>query len=154
MDESTETKYLIGEKTYIQRKLVLGQIEQFIDLLEDFSIPAGTALTVQNIIKTLGPKLGKALAIILTEEGKSPGDKNIEAFARELKFAIDEETTVKVVQDFFALNPGSLVLKTLKEKIIEILGMMHPEETGSNKLSLSSAMEISPSDTPSAGDSP
>ncbi len=97
-----EFKYQIGGKTYIQKPLVLGQVKQLNALLDGMVIPKD--ISVSGLIKLLGDKLPLALAIVLTEKGKHPKDKDIEALAKELEFEIDADTTSKVVEDFFDCN--------------------------------------------------
>ena len=90
-------KYQIGGKTYIQRKLVLGQVRQLIEHLDGISFPADLNFDFSGLIAVLGGKLPIALAICLTEEGKSPRDKDIIATAGDLEFSIDAEITMEAI---------------------------------------------------------
>jgi len=106
-------EYIIGGKKYIQRPLVLGQVKQLSKLLKDVVISPGD--TPVNIIEILGDKLPEAMAIVLTPEGQTVKDKNIEEIAREIEFQLDLETAVKVVEDFFVCNQISLLWKRVQE---------------------------------------
>jgi len=144
-----ERKYEIGEKTYVQRPLVLGQMRQLIDLLKGITIPAGA--DAYGLINALGDSLPQVLAIVLTEEGKSPRDKNMKEAAVEIEFAITPEQTLEVVDHFFELNAIPSLLSRIAgmaEKIGERM-----TETGSRKSAFSSQEETSPSGTGSPGTS-
>ena len=142
-----ERKYEIGGKTYIQRPLVLGQTRQFLDLLKGVTIPAG--VDAYGLIRALGESLPQALAIVLTEEGKSPRDKNVTEAACEIEFAITPEQTLEVVDHFFDLNAIPSLLSRIAgvaEKIGEKM-----TKTGSPRSASSSPEETSPSATGSPG---
>ena len=66
-------KYKIGDKTYYQKPLVLGQIKQLEEFLKEFIIPGD--LNVTTLMSIFGNKLPYALAIVLIEEGKSLSDR-------------------------------------------------------------------------------
>jgi hypothetical protein len=126
-------KYQIGGKTYIQKKLVLGQVRQLVEHLDGISFPADLNFDFPGLITVLGDKLPIALAICLTEEGKSPRDKDIAALAGELDFSIDVKTSLQAVKDFFFLNPTSLILESLKGMIEGLTKKTADLETGLKK---------------------
>lgn len=139
-------KYAIGDKTYFQKPLVLGQIMQLLDLLKDVSIPKNASIL--TIINSLGDRLPNALAIVLIPEGISLKDKDIDQLAKEIKFSISPEITITAVEDFFDCNPIASLLErfsglmvNLKKKIIltglKISASSSPEET-SQKETISS----------------
>jgi hypothetical protein len=142
-------RYEIDGKTYLQRSLVLGQIRQLMTVLEGLTIPPD--VTVPALIDLLGAKLPEALAVVLTEEGKSPRDKNLAALAAELEFSLPIETACEVVEDFFACNPVAALLDRLTGTMGAIGGLLG---SGSTRRSSSSVTAISPSGTASSGDSP
>jgi hypothetical protein len=117
-----EQKYTIGDKIYTQRPLVLGQVKQLIDLLRGTTIPANSSGV--ELIGALGESLPVALAIVLTEEGKSPGDKDIFELARELEFSVSPETALDVIDHFFALNPMPSLLKRVGDMMLSITQTM------------------------------
>jgi len=108
-----EKTYEINGKTYVQRPLVLGQAAQLLALLKDVSLP-GEA-TALGLVAALGERIPEALAIILTEAGTSPRDKNRTALAEELSFFLQPETALEAVDHFFELNPLSSWLNRLAE---------------------------------------
>lgn len=111
-----EKKYDIGGKIYVQRPLVLGQTRQLLRLLGGLELPGN--LEIRSVIETLGESLPAALAVVLTEEGKNPKDKDLEALASELEFEITLDQTAQVVEDFFGCNP----LPSLLDKLTEAAG--------------------------------
>lgn len=146
-----EKKYQIGGKTYIQRPLVLGQIKQLMALLRGVVIPAG--ITALGIIELLGDRLPEAAAIVLTEEGKSPRNKDMPRLAEETEFALNAEQILEIVEGFFLLNPLSSLLSRLAgmmESLPEVLTM--PSARLSSLSSLS-APETSASKTELSGES-
>jgi len=122
-------KYTIGDKIFIQKKLVLGQWKELRAILDEIIIPG--ELTPLSVVQALGQNLFIALAIVLTEEGKSPRGKDLAVLADEIEYGITAETAIEVIADFFDLNPIPLILKSLtdlsgiiKTKITEI-GLMN-----------------------------
>lgn len=143
-------KYQIGDKTYVQKKLVLGQWRQLLDLLKGLSIPQD--LGAREIVPVFGDKLSHALAIVLTEEGKHVRNKDMIALASELEFAIEPEMVLQVVEDFFDCNPIPSLLKRMSGIMGKISGKVGA--TGSKMSASSSPTETSPNGTPSSGDIP
>jgi hypothetical protein len=71
----------------------------------------------------------QALAIVLTEEGKSVRDKDIEDIASFFEFEVDVSTVAMVIEDFFVCNPTSLILERV-QKMIGRLAEKVPEAPG------------------------
>lgn len=133
-------EYEIGGKKYIQRPLVLGQINQLMKLLQGVVIPSG--VDTLALVSSLGDRLPRAIAIALTPEGASLKDKDINALAEELEFEISPEQTLQVVEDFFVCNP----IPSLLEKIGDMAGkitsqMKRRNGDGLTNSSASSALE-------------
>ena len=147
-------QYEIGGKKYFQKKIVLGQIEQLLDLLQGMEIPASrNPWIVRGALKD---KIYLALAIALVEEGKTPkrDSEELAQIADGLKWAIDPETVLQVIEDFFELNPLSSLLKKLEG----IVGKMEKAgiqvDARSLRPSSSSPEATSPDETISSGASP
>jgi hypothetical protein len=141
--------YAIGGRTYVQTPLVLGQFQQLFDLLEETMLPLNAGAI--GMITALGSKLSSALAIVLTEEGKTPQDKDLAALAEKIKYAITAEMAVEIVDDFFICNPLPLILKKIAGLMSAIGGMMPKTGDGSQSSASSSATETLQSGTPSSG---
>lgn len=101
-------KYVINGKVYFQRPLVVGQIGQLGEFLEGLSLPSGN-LGTAGIVKLLGNKLPRAVAIILHEEGKLLKDKDVEQLEEEFREHLEHQIALKVVTDFLEFNPPSLM---------------------------------------------
>jgi hypothetical protein len=149
MGEKKEFKYDIGGKTYVQRELVLGQINQLMEILPKLTVPKD--LSPLTIIKQLGPDLPSAFAVILTEEGKSPKGKNLDDLAAEIAFGIDAKTMCAVIEDFFDCNPIASLSGRINEMTARIIKKMSPD--GSSAAASSSPEETSQNGTQSSGDS-
>jgi len=117
-----EFTYEIGGRTYVQRPLVLGQLKQLLNVLKNMQIPADADAI--GLVNALGDCIHEALAVVLTEKGMSPRDKDIAALAQELAFSMTPEEALRVIEDFFACNPVSSLLERSAgaiEKITAIL---------------------------------
>lgn len=169
-----EKTYKIAGKSWTQRPLVLGQVQQLLTVIKGLMIPPGAG--VLQLVEILGDRLPIALAIVLVEEGKEIRERvgirvslndgvmvpewyqNLEvmaAIASEIFAVIDIETTIKVVTDFLACNPVSGLLDQLiglMEKGSALMPLV--QGIGSTPSSASSPEETSPSETVSFGDSP
>ena len=102
-----EVTYTIDGAQYIQRPLVLGQIEQLTELLMGvrFTPDSGAA----GIVIALGSNLSRAMAVVLTPVGVKMRDKNLDQVQEAMQMA-DPETAIRVVEDFFDCNPVASLL--------------------------------------------
>ena len=145
-----EKEYTLGNGlTYVQRPLVIGQVKQMKNLLSGVDI--NMADGVQGIIDALGDKLLSATAIVLTEKGKSPRDKDIDSLAGELEYAMTPLDILQVVDDFFICNPVSSLLERIAQTMSNATGAIRTAATILPKPSSSSPEGISPDGTPSSG---
>ncbi len=138
-------EYIIGGKKYIQRKLVLGQVQQLLRLIDGVEIKSPDTL---GIIAALGDKIHKALAIVLIPEGVNVKDKNIDEIAEELAFSIEPELAMKVVEDFFVCTPIVSLFQGLNSIFMKIAKQM---ETQLSNSSASSHKETSQKEKQSSG---
>ncbi|HSW63659.1 MAG TPA: hypothetical protein VLH56_10185 [Dissulfurispiraceae bacterium] len=112
-----EFTYQVGGKTYVQRPLVLGQMQQLMALLRGASIPDGS---IQGLLEAFGDKLPDALAIVLIADGTDVRDKDISELAAELAATADLETSIEVIEDFFTLTPAV----SLSARLAGLMGKM------------------------------
>lgn len=157
-----QTKYLIGGKAYIQLPLVLGQINQLIQLLQGLTLYAG--MNMAEIVAALGDRLPKALAIVLIDaemEGRDSAemvkylrDRKINELAAEISFSIDPETPFEVIEDFFSINPIPSLLERFGMMAERLTGKIAAMKAGSKGSAPSSPEATSPKETPSSGASP
>ena len=155
-------KYTIGDKEYIQRPLVLGQINQLIAVIKNIIIP--NDFNVKALIGLLGSRLSSAMAIVLLEseavDGKSKKEvsqylrnRELPPIADEIEFSIDPETTVQVIEDFFDCNPIASLLERLSGMTGKISDKIKKEmeKTSSTSSASPSPEETSPKETVSSG---
>ena len=102
-------KYTINGKTYIQRELVLGQVQQLVKAVGNITF---AELTITGIVGALGDDIYTALAVVLIPEGEKVKGRDLAAIALDLEEA-PVATLVKVVSDFFGCNQLSSLLGTL-----------------------------------------
>lgn len=146
-------EYKFGDKTYIQKPLVLGQMRQLSKMFQGLEITGN--MTIVTLIDLLGEELPKALAVVLTEKGGSIRDKQLHEMAEELEYSISIDDAVQVAEDFFECNQ----VTSLSEKITKLFGGMlnlekTTEETGSNTSVSMPLEEILPKETGSSGTAP
>lgn len=145
-------EYDINGRAFVQRPLVLGQIQQLLRVLDGIALP--DPLTLASLLDALGGRLYSAIAVTITEKGCSPGDKDLEALAREMEWALPLETALEIVDDFFVLNPASSLLGRAGGLIGRLNGMLATLAAGSTRRSSSSPGATSPAATASSGDTP
>jgi len=146
-------RYEVEGKIYHQKKLVLGQVAQLMELLKEIKIPLSDAgsFDPHAVADILGDKVHRAVAIVLIEDGVPLKDKDLEALTREVSWTFDLETTLQVIEDFFACNP----IASLLERYIGIIRKVWQSAAiGSPKPVSSSPKETSPGATPSSGGTP
>lgn len=144
-------EYVIDGKKYIQKPLVWGQIKQLKAIIPSIAIPAGVSLD-QGLVMALTDHLPLLLAVVLIPEGISAKDKDIDALAEELEFAVNPETVLQVVADFFDCNPIASLAEKLAEIIKPLAARIATGRIPSTPLSVSSPEETSLSEKPSSGD--
>ena len=155
--------YEVDGKRYAQKKLVLGQIAQLMELLKETTIPSMFSLAgdpgemkitfnAEAVAGLLGERLQQAVAIVLIEEKTPLAEKDLERLTREVRWSFDPETTMKVIEDFFVCNP----IASLFERYIGMMKNMRESiaRTGSKRSASSSPGEISRSGSGSVGDTP
>lgn len=148
-------EYEIDGKTYVQKPLVLGQNKQLLRVLDGVEMPE--QLTLASLLDALGERLYAAIAVVITEKGCSPRDKNVDELAGWLEWSMDNATATEVVADFFDLNPVSSLLEKAGRMIAGLnraiaLRPIGIRGNGSTNPSSSSPGATSPGATPSSGD--
>jgi len=106
-------EYSFGGKTYIQTKLVWGQIKQLNALIKGIQINTA-GLTPAGLIDLLGDKVPQVVAILIYEQGTVLKDKDLDALVAQFEFEMPFDIAVKVIEDFFVLNPIISVIEKLK----------------------------------------
>jgi len=109
-DKVMEKKYTIDNKVYVQKPLLLGQWRQLIGIIKDIKI---STFDTVGLIIALGNDIHKAIAVLLTEEGKHPKDKDVDALAKELDFAVTSEQIPEIIEDFLDITPTASLIEKL-----------------------------------------
>ena len=117
-EEKKEFKYTIGEKVYYQRKLVLGQVNQLIDLTKGLEFPE--EINILDIMRILGDKLVKAIGIVLIPAEIPLKNKVLDNVISDISFELSTEQAMVIIEDFFDCNQISLLLKRIEEMIGKI----------------------------------
>jgi len=137
--------YKIGGRVYVQRPLVLLQIEQLVEFVNSEMFKGYQVTSAVGIVRCLGDKLAQILAIVLTPREVSVEDKDLAGIAAHLRAHVDIETAIKVVNDFLSCNPINSVFDRLTG-IMAKLGMVaSATATGSRSSSVPSPAATSPS---------
>jgi len=130
----TEFTYQTIEKTYIQRPLVMGQVRQLVNLLKGMTIPSD--VKPFQLVELLGDELYPVIAVVITAPGKRLHEKDIDALAAELEFALTPEQVLTIIDDFFACNPIVSLLEKLSGMMIKLRTMMQDGSTNASSPSL------------------
>ena len=125
-DEKRE--YKIGTKTFTQRRLVLGQLDQLLELFADLGLVVDEKFEIMDCIKKLGSSTSKLLAIILIEDGVELENRDLQATENFIRFNFsDFEMAEKIIKDFFVVTPIFSLLKLLPKVMLEISGTAKKE---------------------------
>jgi hypothetical protein len=148
-------EYDIGGTIYEQRPLVLGQAKQLLAATEGVRIPrlidpsGGISIDIVELARLMGDQLPLALAVVLTEKGKSARGKDLPALADDIEFAVTLEQTLDIISDFFVCNPLSSFLEKLAGATGRLNAVLPP--TGLQGSVSPSAPGTSQSETGSSG---
>ena len=149
MNQKAIKTYVVAGIIYELRPLVFGQWQQLTKIINGLEYPE--QITPRSVVETFGSRLDELLAVILTEEKKSPADKDLAATAKYLAFNMSPERVAQVVTDFFTITPvGSLM--DLVTGVTTTLMMRLQAETGLNSALSCSPPETGPSAAASSGD--
>lgn len=119
----TEYLYKIGNKEYRLKPLVMGQVNQLINLLKDVQIPADA--TIGTIVLILGERLTEAIAIILHTDVPLK-DKNLQQVIEDLSFDLTPEQALEIVNDFFDCTPISSIFERIGKTVEKIGVKLNP----------------------------
>lgn len=136
--------YKIGGRVYVQRPLVLLQIEQLVEFVNPEMFKGYQVTNAVGIVRCLGDKLAQILAIVLTPREVTVEDKDLAASAAHLRSHVDIETAVKVVTDFLSCNPINSVFDRLTGIMAKVGMVASATATGSRSSSAPSPAATSP----------
>jgi hypothetical protein len=126
-----ETKiytYVIGNKTYTMKPLVMGQLQQLINIIKDVQFSGDD---IMSLMMGLGDRLPEAIAVVLHEPEVSLKDKDIKALSLELAFEMSPEQTLGIVEDFFECTPVSSLVEKIRETVEKVATKMNQTVSGS-----------------------
>jgi hypothetical protein len=109
------TYQTVDGKVFIQRRLVLAQMEQLVERLKDVQWPDAKDLNLLSLYNAIGGRLPVALAVILTEKDKPIQGKDIDALGEELRFNFPLDEGIRALNDFFTLNPTASIAASLRD---------------------------------------
>jgi len=142
-EEKKEFKYTIGDKVYFQRKLVLGQVNQLINLTKGLSFPEET--TVMSLVSALGEKVTDAVAIVLIPADVSHlKQKSLDKVRYDLESDMYPEQALEVVEDFFDCNQ----ISSLLNRVGEVVKNVSEKMTGNVKTEPNNSVSSSQVETP------
>lgn len=141
-------KYVVGDKTFIQKAVVWGQVKQLIGEIEGVELPSD--LTPQTVMTLLEEKLPRLIAIVLTVEGQSAKDKDIDELAEMFKWELGVDQVMEIIEDFFDCNPIPLWFEKISQgamKMTEGIGKFSEKAIGLTETSQSLQEVTSPDET-------
>lgn len=120
-----DKRYLIADRTFVQRPLVLGQFPQMVEVLKGVMIPADGS--PMSIAVAMADKLPEAMAVVLTPEGQPVKDKDLAELAGFFADNMELPTACEVIEDFFGLTQVPLIGQRLQR-----LGVKTPQGIAAN----------------------
>lgn len=162
MEQKTHTYYIIGEKTYVQREVTIGQANQLSKVMRSIVFPKD--FSPISIFMAFGELLPKALAVVLLEEdrvgGKSSDEvkdylktRDTEQLASDLEWTSTPIQNMQVIEDFFDCNPADSLFRKFAGLIKMIKKRMEKEISSTSSVS-PSPTATSPGEMMSSGASP
>jgi len=146
-------KYEIGGKYYIQRPIVLAQLELLEPVIGAVGFKIDSAHEVAHI---LGAQLPEGLAVVLIPSGENLKEacrpEQLAQRVEELKWNMHPEKALEVIEDFFSCNLSSTLLERLGEMVKRLAEQAKKSLSGLNPLSTPLAEVTSPSETQSSGE--
>jgi len=141
-------KYVIGEKTFIQRRLVWGQVKQLIKEIEGVELPSSP--TPRDILTVFEAKLPRLVGIMLIPEGQTAKSKNIDEMIELFEWELGVDQIMEIIEDFFDCNPIPLWLEKVNKgmgKLTSGIESFSGKETGLTEMLQSSQEVISQNET-------
>jgi len=124
--------YKIGDKEYVQKPVVFGQLRQLLGLLDGLALPLDSSPL--SIVAAFGDRLPTAIGIVLQEDGVRLIEKDPVELGRRIEFDLTPEQTVEIIEDFFDCNPVAELGLKLSGMIQSVKGKVKmPTPTGSTK---------------------
>jgi hypothetical protein len=116
-------KYVIGGKTYYQKKAVIGQVVDIIELFEKADI--NDIIDPMMLISHLGKKVPDLLSIILipADDNNNPMplfEVDRDKHKKELYNIVEPEDAIKIIEDFFLVNDIGKVIKLVGQVVDRI----------------------------------
>jgi hypothetical protein len=156
-------EYKIGDKTYIQKPLYLGQIKMLTKTMKGIKWPQ--QLDISAIMEAIIDIIPEAFSIVLIEKGKESisdlKNRDLASVQEEFEFVVNTVTILEVVSDFLSCNPVNSLTRILKNVIDTTYTRTPPiteqtqtdqnNGTGSMSTSSTSVEETLPEETESSG---
>lgn len=145
-------QYKIGDKTYLQKTLVYGQIRQILGIVRKINFgKKGEKIefTVTDLINLLGDGILNFISILLIPSDSTPKDKDNSKIAKEIEWEITSDIILEVMSDFFVFNQVSEVQKKMME-MMKKMGL-RIQRKDLTTLSPKSQEETSPEEISSSG---
>jgi hypothetical protein len=165
--EFVQGEYVIGEVTYVQKALVLGQMKALTKLLKSVTLPK--VLEPVAIAEAVEDVLHTAFAIVLIKKGEETPKEikkqmdNLASTAEILEYTIDSNNIMSVINDFLYYNPINSILDLMRMfvSLTYLTNLTNQQkeikedlESGSTKSSSILQEETSSEEMKSSGDLP
>jgi hypothetical protein len=146
-----EKRYQIGERSYVQRPLVLGQLQQLLPFLGSIQVKRGEIFDLMGIFAN--GRISAALAVVLIDEGITVREAldRVEERTVEINYSITADQILEVLEDFFVCNRSSSVLERLLTLVVNLKAEIERANGTSKAFCTESLAETSPEETTSYG---
>lgn len=145
-------RYEIDGTTYVQKKLVWGQVLQTLGVLRGADLATASG-GMMGLLAALGPKAPELVAVALVAEGQSAERDADQLAALAAKLAAHPEIMLAALRDFFTCNPVASLAESLRGVIETVGASLIPTSPKPSKTpSASLPTATSPSAASSYGD--
>lgn len=122
INRQTEKAYVVAGKEYIQRVIVLAQLQELVRIIEEIGGEMKTSDVMYHKLLS-ADRLADFLAVVLIPVGSSVQYKDDKLLAAAFKTEMDIATAMEVISDFLFLTTGSSAFASLM-KAVKKAGML------------------------------
>jgi len=129
--ENRDFTYRVGDKTFYQKELTLGQLEALGELMAD--LPSQTVRQARNleesgvqalVLELFKRKLiSRAISIVLVEQGARLDTRNFEETLAFIQNNLTIDIALGVIKDFFTCNDASKLASGIADFSTTLQGM-------------------------------
>lgn len=118
--------YQIGGKTFTQEELLIAELHRFYTVIERI-YGSAKGFNIESILALTSTELIPLLALLITEKGTSPEEKDVDELAAFLTKRLRVSVGGAIVRDFFDFNDPATVIqiiRVMREKYLAVISAL------------------------------